>query len=135
MADNPTRRPKSEGGNLRTMTPEEARYYGAMGGRKSAENRRRKKALREQAFDLLNAELTDKQIATLRKSFGQGIDPSDKSFFAVLFMAMCAQGLKGNVQAYRAVMDTVADQSSDQTNAFLEAFKKIGIAGEDASKD
>ena len=84
-------------GNLKTLSPSEARKQGSKGGKASGEARRRKKALKEiaeafgaaQAPDAVKAKM---QAAGLSKKKNITLDEA-------LILAQYGQALKGNTRA------------------------------------
>ena len=103
--------------NLRVPSSEEAREIGRKGGQKSAENRRRKRAIREICADLLAmeapqgaAELGElTQVAQkLAEERGQPLD-----LYEVMTLAQVAQAMAGNTKAAVFVRDSAGDKPAD----------------------
>ena len=121
-----SRKLKSEGGNLRgPFTPEEARYYGAMGAAASAKVRRRKKALREQARDLLMTNLDAKQVRSLQKAFGAEVDIEGASVYTLLVAAMFRECMGGNVAAFKALTDAAEGAGGNDVD-LTGTLRKMG---------
>ncbi len=89
--------------NLKPVrTKSEARERGRNGGRKSGQARRRKAALRDTMNRLLTMEahvdgLSDILIA----------DGGESTYEEVISMAMIMKAARGDVKAYKAIMQTV----------------------------
>jgi hypothetical protein len=79
------------------LSPEEARTYGRMGGKKSGEVRRQRKALRE-CLDLLLAEKVE-----------DGETRAD-----VISAALIRKAMGGDVKAFEVIRDTVGEKPMDR---------------------
>lgn len=82
------------------------------GGRKSAESRRRKKALKTLMNDLLASEVFDTDI--YNQTTAMGIDPQDMSYGAAIVAAMVKEAAGGNVKAFNAITDLIGEGSSGE---------------------
>ena len=110
-------------------TKEEARSRGKNGGIASGKARREKKALRETMQELLTMKLKDKKLLEELAALGftaKGITMQD-----AISAAMIKQAVKGNVKAYNAIKDTLAEKSEEKTDV---SVTEIVIVPEDASE-
>lgn len=82
------------------------------GGKKSAEARRRRKALKSLMNDLLSSEVFD--IDIYNNTTAMGIDPEDMSYGAAIVAAMVKEAAGGNVKAFNAITDLVGEGSSGE---------------------
>ena len=82
------------------LSPEEARMYGRMGGKKSGEVRRQRKALRE-CLDLLLSESV-------------GAEGEDKTRADVIAAALVQKASQGDVKAFEVIRDTVGEKPVDR---------------------
>lgn len=124
---NPSRLPVEQGGNLRAYTSEQARHYGALGGKKSAANRKRKKNMVEQVMAVMMMPLDDKQLKALKKAF-PNLDPDDHTMFSLLVAAQFREAMKGSTQAYNALIQSAENPNGSTEGADIdEALRKIGF--------
>ena len=94
---------------LKVYTSEEARFYGSMGGKASADARRRKKSLKELTQALLEMKPHDK-IAARSKILFPDVDPEDLTNGMILAMAMFDKAIKDqDVKAAQFVRDTAGE--------------------------
>ena len=108
---------------------DEARTRGKNGGIASGKARREKKALRETMQELLTMRLKDKKLLEELAALGftaKGITMQD-----AISAAMIKQAVKGNVKAYNAIKDTLAEKSEVKTDT---SVTEIVIVPEDASE-
>lgn len=94
--------------NLKVPTSEQARLYGAKGGKKSAENRRKRKALKEQMELLLTLPLTDERAKKQFESMGIDADNMDNQMAMVV--KTYAQALKGNINAVNTIREIIGER-------------------------
>lgn len=110
-------------------TPSELREITRKGGIASGKARREKKALRETVQELLTMKLKDKKLLEELAALGftaKGITMQD-----AISAAMIKQAVKGNVKAYNAIKDTLAEKSEEKTDT---SVTEIVIVPEDASE-
>ena len=94
---------------LKVYTSEEARFYGALGGKASADARRRKKSLKELTQALLEMK-PHEIIAAKSKQLFPEINPEDLTNGMVLAMAMFDKAIKDqDVKAAQFVRDTAGE--------------------------
>ena len=94
---------------LKVYTSEEARFYGSMGGKASADARRRKKSLKELTQALLEMK-PHEIIAAKSKQLFPEINPEDLTNGMVLAMAMFDKAIKKqDVKAAQFVRDTAGE--------------------------
>lgn len=108
-SDKNTDKPKRHGidnlVSLADRTTEEQRRIAIMGGKASAESRRKKKHLREVVQAMLAHEMTDDQISEVLGTAENLLD-GDKSVSAVLTARLIQEAAQGNVKAYETLRDT-----------------------------
>ena len=101
--------PRGNKQSLKVYTSEEARFYGSMGGKASADARRRKKSLKELTQALLEMKPHEK-IAARSKILFPDVDPEDLTNGMVLAMAMFDKAIKEqDVKAAQFVRDTAGE--------------------------
>lgn len=123
-------------GNLRRLSPSEAREYGHRGGKASGESRRRKADFRKVLNALLTAKIDNPEWTPLLESLGL-----DSTLEAVVNAAMIREALSGNVKAYLAIKDVLGQTS--KSDADLEeqrlrmgaAKAKMGAPNEEDDSD
>lgn len=101
--------PRGNKQSLKVYTSEEARFYGSMGGKASADARRRKKSLKELTQALLEMK-PHEIIAAKSKQLFPEINPEDLTNGMVLAMAMFDKAIKEqDVKAAQFVRDTAGE--------------------------
>lgn len=101
--------PRGNKQSLKVYTSEEARFYGALGGKASADARRRKKSLKELTQALLEMK-PHEIIAAKSKQLFPEINPEDLTNGMVLAMAMFDKAIKDqDVKAAQFVRDTAGE--------------------------
>lgn len=101
--------PRGNKNTLKVYTSEEARFYGSMGGKASADARRRKKSLKELTQALLEMKPHEK-IAARSKMLFPDVDPEDLTNGMILAMAMFDKAIKDqDVKAAQFVRDTAGE--------------------------
>lgn len=94
---------------LKVYTSEEARFYGAMGGKASADARRRKKSLKELTQALLEMKPQELIISQAKKMFPD-VSPEDLTNGMILTMAMFDKAIsEKDVKAAQFVRDTAGE--------------------------
>lgn len=142
-ADNPAPR-KHNGSRTKraNWTPEEAREYGAKGGRiggvRSGESKRRKKLYRERAQAILDAMATPKMQQQIAKVLGESGE--DDTVYDAVVARLVAKALKGDVAASRELtrmaegIDSAKRQDGpNQSDGLSDALRGIA-AGIDAAR-
>lgn len=101
--------PRGNKNTLKVYTSEEAHFYGSMGGKASADARRRKKSLKELTQALLEMK-PHEIIAAKSKQLFPEINPEDLTNGMVLAMAMFDKAIKDqDVKAAQFVRDTAGE--------------------------
>lgn len=85
--------------NLIVPSSEQAREYGRKGGKKKAENARKRKALKEELEILLEA------IAEDGKTYQESIS-----------ISLIKEAQKGNTKAYEVIRDTIGQKPKENVN-------------------
>lgn len=93
------------------QTEEEQREKARKGGIASGVARRKRKAMKENLELLLSLKVQDKKIKAVMKALG--IKESEMTNQMAMQVAMLNQSLKGNVQAYKELRDTVEGKPTD----------------------
>lgn len=111
--------------NLRKpWTPEEASYYGSIGGRKTAERHKRKKAMRELATAMVNNSVNQKSAAQLKKLFPE-LDGEDMTIAAGIIAKQITNALQGDLASAKWLQtlqdggEMQADVSEDELSRSL----------------
>ena len=94
-------------GNLRRLSPSEAREYGRRGGKASSESRRRKADFRKTLNALLTAEIDNPEWTPLLEALG--LDSTLES-------AVIREALAGDVKAYIAIRDTLGQTTKSEAD-------------------
>ena len=94
--------------NLRIPTSEQAREMGRKGGQKSAENRKRRKTFAEGLKELLSMPEDDPQVRAVLVALGL-----DGTMQDAINLAQAMKAKRGDVEAFRAIRDTVGEKPRD----------------------
>lgn len=97
---------------LPKRTKEEQREICSKGGKKSAESRRRKKALKALMTDLLASDITDTEI--YNSTADMGYDIGDMTYGAAITAAMVRAAAAGDVKAFNAIVDLIGEGGSGE---------------------
>lgn len=101
--------PRGNKQTLKVYTSEEARFYGSMGGKASADARRRKKSLKELTQALLEMKPHEKIVVKAKMLFPE-IEPEDLTNGMALAMSMLNKAVvDGDVKAAQFVRDTAGE--------------------------
>jgi len=92
-------------------SPEEVRENGRKGGIASGKARRRKKLIKEQLELLLSLPLKDENAKMKLKQLGIDADNLDNQM--AMIIAIWNKALKGDVQAFNSIRDTVGEKPKD----------------------
>lgn len=94
--------------NLKVPTSEQAREYGAKGGKKSGEVRRQNKSLRQ----------------ALRFLLQEGYEKDGKTLdgFEIIATKVFEQALAGNVKAFEVIRDSIGEKPTE-----VHAFEEGGV--------
>lgn len=104
---------------LKVYTSEEAHFYGSMGGKASADARRRKKSLKELTQALLEMK-PHEQITAKAKILFPEIEPEDLTNGMTLAMSMLNKAVvDGDVKAAQFVRDTAGEVPEQIINGNL----------------
>lgn len=118
---------------LKVYTSEEARFYGSMGGKASADARRRKKSLKELTQALLEMKPHEK-IAARSKILFPDVDPEDLTNGMILAMAMFDKAIKDqDVKAAQFVRDTAGEMPEQVISGNL-GQSTVFVTEEDQNK-
>lgn len=125
--------PRGNKQSLKVYTSEEARFYGAMGGKASADARRRKKSLKELTQALLEMK-PHEIIAAKSKQLFPEINPEDLTNGMVLAMAMFDKAIKDqDVKAAQFVRDTAGEMPEQVISGNL-GQSTVFVTEEDQNK-
>lgn len=101
--------PRGNKQSLKVYTSEEARFYGAMGGKASADARRRKKSLKELTQALLEMK-PHELVSRKAMQLFPGVEPEDLTNGMALAMSMFNKAVvDGDVKAAQFVRDTAGE--------------------------
>ncbi len=98
-------------GNLRRLSPSEAREYGRRGGKASSESRRRKADFRKTLNALLTAEIDNPEWTPLLEALGL-----DSTLESAVNAAIIREALAGDVKAYIAIRDTLGQTTKSEAD-------------------
>ncbi len=98
-------------GNLRRLSPSEAREYGRRGGKASGESRRRKADFRKTLNALLTAEIDNPEWTPLLEALGL-----DSTLESAVNAAIIREALAGDVKAYIAIRDTLGQTTKSEAD-------------------
>lgn len=108
--------------NLRVPTSEEARKIGALGGKKSAESRKKRKTMREAYLHV--CELPFKPIGDLAKEITD-IYGEEVTVDEALMLAMIVKGTNGDVQACTFIRDTIGEKVPEKNETFEQIYENM----------
>lgn len=101
--------PRGNKQTLKVYTSEEARFYGSMGGKASADARKRKKSLKELTQALLEMK-PHELVAKKAKQLFPDVEPEDLTNGMALAMSMLNKAVvDGDVKAAQFVRDTAGE--------------------------
>lgn len=108
--------------NLRRFTPEEARYYGRIGGKKSAEKRRGRKQLKECMRAILELSVSDEQQLQRLQKMGI-LNPDNRMLLAA---ALFLKAAGGDVAAFKEIKSLLGeeDTSDGQLERLIAGLKQ-----------
>lgn len=98
-------------GNLRRLSPSEAREYGRRGGKASGESRRRKADFRKTLNALLTAEIDNPEWTPLLEALGL-----DSTLESAVNAVIIREALAGDVKAYIAIRDTLGQTTKSEAD-------------------
>lgn len=100
--------------NLIVPTSEQARKNGSMGGKKRAENARKRKAMKEQLEIFLSLPLKNEKAREMFSELGVDINNLDNQM--AITIALCQKALKGDVKAIEMIRDMVDGKPPENVN-------------------
>lgn len=100
--------------NLRVLTSEEAREIGSLGGRKSAESRRKQKTLRETLNVLLEKCATDPKYRDM--VLEAGYKKNNITNKDIIVTAMLLKAAEGDTKAFELIRDTIGEKPAEEIN-------------------
>lgn len=110
------------------MTPEERAECGRIGGIKSGETKRRKKAMKETLEVLLSMPMKGGKYADIEsiKNFAQ-LKGKNINVQEAMMISMIQRALKGNVQAAEYIRDTIGENPTQKIEADLDMDLNISV--------
>lgn len=114
--------------NLKTLTSEEARRYGRMGGKASVKARRKKKAMKERLEILFDLPLEDKaeydieDAKSMTALKGKNITVQD-----LIILAQIKKAMKGDTTAAAFVRDTAGQNPATVIQADIDTDLNVKI--------
>lgn len=99
---------------LNKRTKSEQREYAKMGGKKSGEVRRQRKAFREQMELLLSLPVKNEEHKAFMKQLGIDEDNMDNQM--MLLMSVFNKAMKGDLEAFREIKGVVSDMGKNASS-------------------
>ena len=96
-----------------TLSKEEAKKLGRAGGIASGKVRKQKKLIKDSIEMVLGLDVKSSKMREQLKKLG--IEDEDMNNQLALVVAMVQKGLKGDVQAFNTIRDTVGQKPIDRT--------------------
>lgn len=93
--------------NLRPPTTDEARERGRAGGIASGKSRRRKRAMKQMAREMLAASVDADNAERLAEEFG--VEPDDADYQTAILAALVRRAVAGNVNAIQLIATLTGD--------------------------
>lgn len=116
------------------MTPEERAECGRLGGIKSGETKRRKKAMKEALEVLLSMPLDNKAVSDLEKVKGfKMLKGKNVTVQDAILIAQVQKALKGDRGAAEYIRDTAGQRPADKQDITMNVPVMFG--GEDEIED
>ena len=112
-----------------TLSNEEAKKRGSVGGIKSGESRRQKKALREIMINFSNGELKEKQLKKKMQELGF-VDEEITNKTAV-GVGLWKEAVKGNVNAYKEYMALIGESTPEEKEVTVKVNPFEGMTTEE----
>lgn len=113
---------------IRSLSTEEAKKRGSAGGKKSGENRRKRKALKEQMLMLLDLPVQDSKAFNKMSAFGIDISEIDNN--TRLVYCLLLKAFSGDVAAIKEVRSMIGEDTSTDVMAKLDEM--ISLIDSDA---
>ncbi len=110
--------------NLIKPSPKEARENGRKGGIASGVARQQKKATNQRIVDLINKQLTDKEIKSLSKATKVAIDEG-ANYFEAMAAGQIASALKGNTKAFSALIEISKEVEEKEERKAAEELARL----------
>ena len=111
---------KLQAKDLRSRTPEERREIALKGVKAREENRKKRKAMKEQLEILLSLDV--KKKADKQKLIEIGIDPEDMNNQMLMLVSLFKKGvLMGDVPAIKQICDIINNNSGDAPQTSTQA--------------
>lgn len=112
-------------GNMKNLrppfTPEEARKYGRMGGKASAEAKRKRKSFQEQAQEFLHLPIDDKDIqefTSLKDIKGKNLET-----MTAMLAVVTQKALAGDLQAMAFLRDSAGEKPVEKVEVNADMVK------------
>ena len=99
---------------LNKRTKSEQREYAKMGGKKSGEVRRQRKAFREQMELLLSLPVKNEEHKAFMEQLGIDEDNMDNQM--MLLMSVFNKAMKGDLEAFREIKGVVSDMGKNASS-------------------
>ncbi len=118
--------------NLIVPSSELAREYGRRGGKKKAENMRKRKAMKEQMETLLSLPVKNDKLKSQLKSLGIKSTEIDNQMALIVSLYQTAlKGGKNSVQAFNTIMEMTEEKEKETGKETLEKLDEVlkGLGG------
>ena len=114
--------------NLKTLTSEEARRYGRMGGKASVKARRKKKAMKERLEILFDLPLEDKAEFNIEDAKSMtGLKGKNITVQDLIILAQIKKAMKGDTTAAAFVRDTAGQNPATVIQADIDTDLNVKI--------
>ena len=119
--------------NLIVPTSELAREYGRRGGKKKAENARKRKAMKEQMELLLSLPVKSTKMKGQLKKIGIKADEIDNQMALIVSIYQTAlKGGKNSVQAFNVIRDMMEEEKEkNEVEDLTPLAKLLGVDNND----
>lgn len=94
------------------LSKEEAKRRGSLGGKKSVESRRQRKAFKESLEILLSMKAPDKIAAQIKNTLPK-LKDKDLNYQNAILVSLLQQAVKGNTKAVELIRDTIGEKPKE----------------------
>lgn len=118
--------------NLIVPTSELAREYGRRGGKKKAENAKKRKAMKEQMEMLLSLPVKSTKLKNQLKDIGIKSNEIDNQMALIVSLYQTAlKGGKNSVQAFNTIMEMTEEKENETEKETLDKLDEVlkGLGG------
>lgn len=105
------------------LTAEKQQEIASMGGKASGKAKKERKLIATQLELLLSLPLKDEKAKAKLQNLG--IDPNNIDNQMAMIIAMWNKAIKGDVQAFNSIRDTVGEKPRDNVDFSVDSSKKL----------